>query len=372
MIRYCFAVYSLLIGLVILLGPPAAAGVLPSAVSLTDSDSTAARKSQWNVLPAAYYTPETSLALGAAAILTFRDKRSQPTVRPSAVGATFIYTLNGQILTGMNPNVWLADNRHHVYGQFGYLFYPFEFYGIGNDAPVTAKEPYTTELLDGFMAYEYLVAKDLYLGLRYDARVEAIIEKTGQLASQEMPIRGSQGQRISGVGPTLNYDSRDNVFFPTRGSFHQISAVFFGKSIGSKYDFQRYRFDFRKYFPIRKSVLAVQALGIITTGTPSFQYMALLGGAQVMRGYFAGRYRDNHLTVLQTEYRFPIKGKFKAVVFGSTGRVADRLSNLRLQNLHAAAGVGLRFRVNKDNLNIRFDAAIGQQFYPYFSFAEAF
>jgi outer membrane protein assembly factor BamA len=62
-------------------------------------------------------------------------------------------------------------------------------------------------------------------------------------------------------------DSREHVFFPTRGMFHQLRSIFFPSFLGSAYGFTSYEIDLRWYFPLRPDMLvAVQTYGEFTTG----------------------------------------------------------------------------------------------------------
>ncbi|MCY7349437.1 MAG: BamA/TamA family outer membrane protein [Cytophagaceae bacterium] len=334
------------------------------AQSLTDDSL---RRGRLFFLPVIYYTPETGLGFGARTAYTFRDRAES---RPSNLPATLIYTTEKQLITGFAPDLWLRGNAHHVYGQIGYLDYPFKFYGIGNSTPESIEEPYTTRIFDVYAGYERRIVRALYAGVRLEAREENIVERTGLLATGQIP--GSAGQSVAGAGLTLTNDSRDDVFFPGKGFYNQLQVLTY-RNRRSDFNgtFQKIRLDLRRYQPIGRGVLALNTLLILTPGDPTFQYLALIGGEKIMRGYFAGRYRDRNLLVFQGEYRFPISKRFKVVAFASTGRVWSD-GNFELKDFHPAGGAGLRYRVGREKLHLRFDLAYGQALYPYFGFTEAF
>lgn len=332
------------------------------------ADSVGTPRGRLFLLPVVYYTPETQLGFGVRTAYTFRDR---PGSRPSNVPVSAIYTTRKQTILGLTPDLWLRENRHHLYGQIGYTNYPFKFYGVGNDNPERVEEPYTTRIFDFFAGYERRVAPAVYLGGRVEFRNEDIVETQpgGLLAAQT--LRGSGGQTIYGAGPTLTYDSRDNVFFPRKGFYHQLWALAYGNTRSDGGPFRKLRLDLRGYLPVGRGTLAAQALLIGTFGDPTFQYLSLIGGEKIMRGYFEGRYRDRNLMVYQLEGRVPISNRFKAVVFGSAGRVWGE-EKWSFTDFHAAAGAGLRYRLGTDHIHIRFDLAYGQALYPYFAFTEAF
>ena len=113
------------------------------------------------------------------------------------------------------------------------------------------------------------------------------------------------------------------------------------------------------------------------TGTDiPIRSIASLGGADRMRGYYNGRYRDDHLMSLQAEYRVPVYKRFSAVGFAGVGDVTGRSSTISIRNMKYSYGGGLRFAVNKnEKLHIRLDYGFGkgkgnQGFY--LQFGEAF
>ncbi|WP_396179479.1 hypothetical protein [Flavobacterium sp.] len=73
-----------------------------------------------------------------------------------------------------------------------------------------------------------------------------------------------------------------------------------------------------------------------------------MGGESMMRGYYFGRYRDNHQVATQVEMRFlPIPLKFTnrlgAAVFAGTATVFKDLNNVTMPNLKFSGGAGVRF-----------------------------
>jgi len=91
-----------------------------------------------------------------------------------------------------------------------------------------------------------------------------------------------------------------------------------------------------------------------------FDLMPQLGGDVLLRGYFAGRYRDRQLLALQGEYRTPVWWRLGLVGFAGIGQVADNWGALGLGHFHPSAGVGARFQLSRtEGLNIRADYGWG-------------
>ena len=85
------------------------------------------------VLPMAFYTPETSLGLGAGALFLFDMPGAVATRRPSSVSIAGLYTLEHQLITQLVPELRFGDDDFVLRVELLGTKYPSRFYGIGND-----------------------------------------------------------------------------------------------------------------------------------------------------------------------------------------------------------------------------------------------
>jgi outer membrane protein assembly factor BamA len=203
--------------------------------------------------------------------------------------------------------------------------------------------------------------RGLYAGLRYQYEhydVTSVVAN-GELTTGSVP--GSSGSLLSGAGTGLFYDSRDNVFYPNRGVVADLSFLSHGQAVGSQVRFDRYVADISTYHPLgNRAILALNyVLSLTGGGTAPFNALSLLGGTKRGRGFYEGRYRDENAALLQAELRLRVWRRLGAVAFGSVGTLGNRRDFLRLNDPKAAYGAGLRFRVNRDLLNIRLDYGRG-------------
>ena len=110
-----------------------------------------------------------------------------------------------------------------------------------------------------------------------------------------------------------------------------------------------------------KLTFAVRFINDFNFGDPPFYDHAVLGGDKFVRGYGYGRYRDNNLSSLQTEFRLPVFWKFGIAVFGGLANIYSGSHHFKLRNFKYNFGLGIRFRVDKkDKTNLRMDYAVGQ------------
>lgn len=287
----------------------------------------------------------------------FRFREQPDSVRPSQFQFGFAYTQNKQILFYLPFQVFLKNEQFNVFGELGYYRYIYRISGIGNETPEDKHEYYDAVYPRLRLNGVYQFRPKWYAGLRYwfdDYKIPKI-DSAGILAQNQ--ITGNKGGVISGAGPLLTFDSRDQIFYPTKGSIIEFELFFDQKALGSDFNFSRFSVDARTYISNNKNgVLALNAWLVSMHGDPPFQQLAKIGGPKKMRGYFEGRYRDKHLFMLQGEYRFPLFWRLGATVFGGAGNVAPAFSGLFSNELHFTYGAGLRLLLAKeDHINLRID-----------------
>ncbi len=201
--------------------------------------------------------------------------------------------------------------------------------------------------------------RDFFAGVQYQFK-RTVIEKVspdGSLVAGTIP--GSRGGIVSGVGTTLTYDNRDNIIFPRRGKYFQLTTDFCGRFLGSDFNYTAVRLDLRYYVPVmEKHVLAFQLLCRTVAGTAPFYDLSNLGSAWMMRGISTGRYIDKSLLAFQTEYRLHIWKRLSAAGFAAVGDVAPKLTSFTFNPLRYSVGGGLRFRIDsREGTNVRLDYA---------------
>jgi hemolysin activation/secretion protein len=91
-----------------------------------------------------------------------------------------------------------------------------------------------------------------------------------------------------------------------------------------------------------------------------FYLMPYLGGNDTLRGFREYRFRGPHAILLQGEYRFEIWSGFDGALFYDAGKVAQRRSDLDLNNLERDYGIGFRFNTN-EGVVMRVDAGFGSR-----------
>ena len=330
--------------------------ILVLAQSLLVHNNSTQAQNSLVALPYAFYTPETKIAVGVGSIYSFRPEGIGTQVRPSNIKFALTYTQRKQSIISFIPEIYFKNESFFLSGFYTYYKYPDKFWGIGNNTPADAEEDFTPNLLRTFTNFQYKIIDGLYFGPRFQYESIDLVKTDENGVLQPGLTPGSEGGRASGLGYLLTIDTRNGIYFPNSGQFHQIYSVFYRSALGSDYNFTFHSLDLRKYFSFGKSVLAFQTYNIIVTGQPPFQLQSLLGGTNWMRGFYFGRYRDKNMVTFQTEIRIPLVWRFGAVGFLGFGDVAEKINQYRLSEFKSSLGLGLRFMFDaQEKINARLD-----------------
>jgi hypothetical protein len=332
--------------------------LLARQASNAESDTTRTSQSGIYPLPIIFYTPETGIAGGAAALYLYRDSLSP---RASGITADIIYTQKKQFVAEISGDQYFEVGRYRLVTDLFFQKYPNKFFGIGNNTPESSEETYTPQTFLVKAVFYTTLSSHVNIGpmVRYENVLIQESLASGALAAGILP--GSRGGNSLGLGIVANWDSRDNTFATQSGSFYQLTTLFYRSVFGSDYSYDDIQIDTRNFFRICSDhVVAVQGFGEFIDGLAPFQSYAKFGGQNILRGYFEGRYRDKNTVALQAEYRIPVWWRFGLVGFAGVAQVADRIGILAMNRFWFAGGVGLRFAWSpEERINLRLDYGVG-------------
>ncbi|MCD4812522.1 outer membrane protein assembly factor BamA [bacterium] len=195
----------------------------------------------------------------------------------------------------------------------------------------------------------------------------------------------------SSVTPTLVYDTRDNIFDPTRGTYQKFSIECAGGFLGGDNNYFKYNLDSTLYIPlIWRLVLALHGeagyarafdygISAVSNVPPAERYR--VGGTDSVRGYGEGVFGSNlegnggrFKLNTNIELHYPIIGPLKGVAFFDAGNTWSGISEAfdeeifpdretigavtyfsKNPSLYKGVGVGFRLTVPGTVILIRFD-----------------
>jgi surface antigen Omp85-like protein len=332
--------------------------LLPLTIRMPQKD-TAQQAASKNLLafPFVVKSLETDWGFGGIAARFFKTVKSDTTIRTSDVNILGLYTLKKQLILVLSSTLFFPKENRIARFQASYSYYPDKFWGLGNHTHYYADENFSQRQF--FINPQFLqrIHRKLYVGVTYEYQHSGAVSYVpGGLFDKENII-GRYGGNTSGIGPILSWDTRNNAYSPTHGVFAEMQYVWFDKAIGSGFNLTLFNLDLRKFIYVTdKSVLALQGLAGLTNGSTPFRKLEELGGSDMMRGYYGGRFTDKCLMAYQAEFRQFLFWRFGVVAFASTGEVSPDPGHFELDGLHFAYGGGVRFMISKEEkLNIRID-----------------
>ncbi|TGE21166.1 BamA/TamA family outer membrane protein [Hymenobacter metallicola] len=344
-------------------------------------------------VPVLFYQQETGFGYGGAILPVWRFGQDT-TVRKSNARLIAWYTQKKQSTIQLTHTIFTPDEKFYLAGELSQYDLSFFYYGLGNHTRSS------DESTIGYKLFVFdekvmprITAHNLYAGVRYrltntsKVRVIEDISESRPSLFRQLPEQEQRGGIVSGVGPSVLYEGRDNVLATYRGVYLDAHALFMGKGLGSDYKFQRYQLDLRYFRPLLGStntILALQYLGQFHAGSVPFRELAGIGAniggslynnAGLMRGLYESRFRGRQMMTAQAEVRQRLFWRIDGAAFIGAGQVGDKVGEYSLGDTKLAGGAGLRFRFNRrDRLNIRLDYAGGTDTAPsiYFAVGEAF
>jgi len=330
------------------------------------NDTSDVSRPQLLVYPTVAFAPETSWEFGFNTLYVYFAKRDT-TNRLSEINAFTFFTLNKQYGLWFDHALYSDKDKWFFLGKIRYQSFPLFYYGIGADTP---NEFTATVETNQMIIKERVLRKivdNVFVGLEVDyqrlSNTEFVLADPLDEGFRR-PL-GADGSSNFGIGLGLVYDNRHNVLNVRDGLFSELAFLRYNQVWGSDFDFTTIYSDTRIYKPMGKNnVLAAQLLGQFNFGNIPFNQLALVGGENIMRGYYFGRYRDKNQIATQVEYRFlPLElGFTKRIGFATFAGVAtvfDDFDGFSSSNIVASAGVGLRFLLfPKKDIWTRLDYAV--------------
>ncbi len=313
--------------------------------------------------PYVYYTPETELAVGAGGIITYYTSKFDPVLRPSKTKISGYYSTRGQYEFSHETELFFNQNERLVAVPLSFGSFVDKYWGIGNRTSDIPGVDYDVRVVELGLVVEGVTPLEGFArdGIVYRGSYRNITDPRENPNLTETTV-GMEGGFTSGLGFDLVDDSRDAVFYPTTGGYHRLYFIWYTSLFGSDYRFNQIEVDLRRYLPLGKGqVLAFQVYSDMVFGEAPFYDLPALGGGNIMRGYYEGRFRDVNYLAGQVEYRSPRWWRLGAVLFAGVGEVfGSEESTVSFRHIKHSLGGGLRFLFDKDQgINLRVDLGFG-------------
>lgn len=270
-------------------------------------DSTEQRRGQLIPLPVVYYSPETRIGYGLLGVYLFRAGQQ---ARTSNIDLAAIYSQNKQLVIEPTYTIFTSHERYLLKGALLYTQFPEFYYGLGNETLPQNRELVAYDSFRSFNRIMRQIKPGWFIGVQQQYFKTFNVKRFTERGYPQNTLIGGLGSVTNGLGLASIVDTRDNIYSATRGWYAEASALAYQPCFGSQFTFTNFLIDVRHYQSLTaKTVLAGQLFVNLNIGTVPFKQAATLGGSMLMRGYYNGRFRDNHALVLQAEVRQRVVGR---------------------------------------------------------------
>ncbi|MEQ1572222.1 MAG: hypothetical protein ABMA64_41740, partial [Myxococcota bacterium] len=287
------------------------------------------------VVPGAFWSQETTLGLALFGAATARMPGVGEDTWPSSLAAAAVGTFRRQASLTVWPSLYLGEHNTWVAtGSATLAHFPTRWYGVGPSTDGQWQD-FTRRWVRSEVSAQRRVAGDLYVGVADGLSVTALSD----LGSSSLPdplgsgVPGETGGVAHGVGPIVRWDARDNPQSTRQGALAAAQGLGYGRALGSRYGFTEAELDLRAFHtPTSGWATGVTFAGQLVTelraGEVPVAHLAELGGDNVLRGLYQGRFRDRSVVAGQVELRVPIAGRFRAAGWGGVGQVFGTAADL--------------------------------------------
>ncbi|HEY0895449.1 MAG TPA: polymerase [Sphingobacteriaceae bacterium] len=326
-------------------------------------DST--RSASFLPLPVLGYAQETGFEFGVAPMYSFYTERTDTLTRSSSITGMATYTTEKQSNFFIKSDLWLPFNKFHITSELRYQNFPFQFYGVGDHTRETDREMITQKLFRASGEVEKQMAPGAYTGAAFSyEKYRYEMASQGPFLPNPYGVFDRDGGQVLYLGLSQILDSRNNNTYTTRGTFIKLAYSYapdvFG---GDNFTGSSTKVDVRTFKSFdSKKVLGVQGIYKSLQGSRApFYLMPQLGDDSMMRGYYTGRYRDQNMLALQTEFRYRFIPRLGAAAFAAAGTVYGN-RQLNFRDIKPALGAGVRYFFDIDRgLSVRVDYAVGEK-----------
>ena len=303
--------------------------------------------------PTGDYSEQTGLSVGVMPILTWKRDKEGEYFRPTSLIPSLEISTKGMYDADLSL-ILFGLGRWNIFASGFFTYTPNTYYGINQTQPQDSSA-YFNKIFGAIGEMSYALNPKWFAGLRFDVQYNDFDKIEGDALNES--VNGYEGGFTPGLGPVLKYDTRDDIIYPSKGSFITTAFVYYP----GQYEFNHFFVDARYFIPLEedKKILALNYLYHNKSGNVPFYQLNQLGGKNRLRSIGQpNRFIDEQMMLFQAEYRQEIWWRIGMTAFFGVGNVFGEIPFT--QDMKYGGGLGLRFRlVDEINLNFRLDIGFG-------------
>lgn len=284
---------------------------------------------------------EPAVGYGAlAAVIYFHSSYADKKAPPSMSGILGGGTENGTWFGGaFHIGYWKQDHIRYL-GAIARMNVNIGFYGSGNIGE-TEKEPVNMNM-DAWLVLQQLRFRisetNFFAGGRY---IYYNTDNTFNLTIDVPEFEGTTFiSTLSEASVLFNYDSRNNIFTPTKGLLLELSGTYSVTWMGGEDLYGRINARIIGYVPAsEKMVLGVRHESAYALGNVPFyaRPVVILRGAPLMK------YQDKNTSVIEAEINWNVYKRWNLIGFMGMGNAFSSFEDFNKGKTVASIGTGFRY-----------------------------
>ncbi len=248
-------------------------------------------------------------------------------------------TSNGSLGGGVAADLAFASNRWKATVFLGKVEAYYDLDAFRN--PVPLRQDGTLGLLK--LGYGITPNFSIGLGFRY---LDTTVRPDGE---RVLPgkIAEDANMEIASVGVLVDYDTRDDNFYPTVGR-NLSFEIYHHDVLSTSRDYLRAILKLDAFAPVRaNSVLAGRFTACSASDKSPYFESCSLGGTDGFRGFSITENIGDQMISIQGSWRGRLGHRFGYEIFGGAGRIWDKRFREQEESVRFAGGVGLRYRLTR-------------------------
>ncbi|SAL82991.1 hypothetical protein AWB67_06281 [Caballeronia terrestris] len=276
-----------------------------------------------------------------------RDVKDRVPPNVTALGG--LYTQNGTWAAAAGHFHTWDNDRYRYLGGIAKVDAHLDYFG-----PSSQPMAYT---LQGVALMQQILMRignsRWYAGFRY-----VFVDSSSTFGSGETPAELSsfqKDQRIGAASILLDYDSRDNIFYPGDGNFLEFEAQAVRTAFGGTENYDVYAARGYTWQPLTHTlILGLRVDSKFSSGDIPFYAQPYVD----LRGVQKGRYQDRNAVAAEVELRWDFVPRWSLLGFTGVGKAYGRWHTFSEAQNVQSVGAGVRYLIaRKLGLAVGIDVA---------------
>ncbi|WP_440874340.1 BamA/TamA family outer membrane protein [Thalassotalea sp. PLHSN55] len=287
------------------------------------------------------------------ALMKSKDSDAGQHLLPPSISAGFgAYTGNDSYFIGGGHLGFFQQGKIRYMGGGGYGDVNLDFYGIG-DIALTKPLQLNTQATVILQSLKFKLGDSaFYLGpsQRYinadiaPSNIDDFLNFIPPLLQEKLSELLHQKVTTSGLGFSIEYDTRNNFFSPNIGLKYELNHYWFNEAIGSDINYQLTEFEALHYFHISDKwfggIKAELQYANSDELLPPYATPTIS-----MRGIPSGRYQANAVALTEFELSYQINQRWQTNVFAGAGKINNEFNSLFSSGSKVSKGIGFRYLI---------------------------